>query len=67
MGRDLGHRVYTKYCVQQKQQNQVVEKLRNIYNAYTDLLAKDTKVTRGIISLHVSSCEGTLYVGKPSC
>ncbi|XP_077964759.1 DNA-directed RNA polymerase, mitochondrial [Gasterosteus aculeatus] len=43
LGRDLGHRVYTKYCVQQKQQNQVVEKLRNIYNAYTDLLAKDTK------------------------
>ncbi|KAL6107719.1 polrmt [Pungitius sinensis] len=43
LGRDLGHRVYTKYCVQQKQQNQVVEKLRNIYSAYTDLLAKDTK------------------------
>ncbi|XP_072245864.1 DNA-directed RNA polymerase, mitochondrial [Leuresthes tenuis] len=41
---DLGNRVYTKYSVQQKQQNQMVEKLRNIYNAYTELLAKDTKM-----------------------
>ncbi|XP_059197973.1 DNA-directed RNA polymerase, mitochondrial [Centropristis striata] len=39
----LGNSVYTKYCVRQKHQNQMVEKLGNIYNAYTDLLAKDTK------------------------
>ncbi|KAI3368300.1 hypothetical protein L3Q82_008012 [Scortum barcoo] len=44
LARDLGNRVYTKYCVRQKHQNQMVEKLGNIYNAYTDLLAKDTKV-----------------------
>ncbi|XP_031724133.1 DNA-directed RNA polymerase, mitochondrial isoform X3 [Anarrhichthys ocellatus] len=43
LARDLGNRVYTKYSVRQKHQNQMVEKLRNIYNAYTDLLAKDTK------------------------
>ncbi|XP_070764793.1 DNA-directed RNA polymerase, mitochondrial [Enoplosus armatus] len=40
---DLGSRVYTKYSVQQKHQNQMVEKLGNIYSTYTDLLAKDTK------------------------
>ncbi|XP_071343586.1 DNA-directed RNA polymerase, mitochondrial [Trachinotus anak] len=40
---DLGNRVYTKYSVQQKRQNQTVEKLGKIYNTYTDLLAKDTK------------------------
>uniref|UniRef100_A0A8C9YZI6 DNA-directed RNA polymerase n=1 Tax=Sander lucioperca TaxID=283035 RepID=A0A8C9YZI6_SANLU len=40
---DLGNRVYTKYSVRQKHQNQMVEKLGNIYNGYTDLLAKDTK------------------------
>nr|XP_046247511.1 DNA-directed RNA polymerase, mitochondrial isoform X2 [Scatophagus argus] len=40
---DLGSRVYTKYSVRQRQQSQMVEKLSNIYNAYTDLLAKDTK------------------------
>uniref|UniRef100_A0A667WWS5 DNA-directed RNA polymerase n=1 Tax=Myripristis murdjan TaxID=586833 RepID=A0A667WWS5_9TELE len=44
LARDLGNRLYTKYCVQQKGRNQIVEKLSNIYNAYTDLLAKDTKV-----------------------
>ncbi|XP_029286255.1 DNA-directed RNA polymerase, mitochondrial [Cottoperca gobio] len=40
---DLGNRVYTKYCVRQKQHNQTVDKLNNIYNNYTDMLAKDTK------------------------
>uniref|UniRef100_UPI0037E77CFC DNA-directed RNA polymerase, mitochondrial n=1 Tax=Semicossyphus pulcher TaxID=241346 RepID=UPI0037E77CFC len=40
---DLGNRVYTKYSVRQKIRNQKVEKLGNIYNAYTDLLAKDSK------------------------
>ncbi|KAM9358308.1 DNA-directed RNA polymerase, mitochondrial [Symphorus nematophorus] len=40
---DLGNRVYTKYSVRQKHQNKTVEKLANIYNAYTELLAKDTK------------------------
>ncbi|XP_057697349.1 DNA-directed RNA polymerase, mitochondrial [Corythoichthys intestinalis] len=43
LAKDLGCRVYTKYSVQQKYRNQMVEKLGNIYNAYTSLLAKDTK------------------------
>ncbi|KAM7410187.1 hypothetical protein PAMA_001571 [Pampus argenteus] len=44
LARDLGNRVYTKYTVRQKHQNQTVEKMGNIYNAYTGLLAKDTQV-----------------------
>ncbi|CAN9500557.1 unnamed protein product [Ophioblennius macclurei] len=44
LARDLGHRVFNKYAVRQKRQNQTVEKLGSIYNMYTDLLAKDTKV-----------------------
>ncbi|KAF7655790.1 hypothetical protein LDENG_00050760 [Lucifuga dentata] len=44
LARDLGNKVYTKYSVRQKHNNQIVEKLKNIYSAYTDLLAKDTKV-----------------------
>uniref|UniRef100_A0A1A7WLC6 DNA-directed RNA polymerase n=2 Tax=Iconisemion striatum TaxID=60296 RepID=A0A1A7WLC6_9TELE len=43
LARDLGSRVYTKYCVQQKYRNENVEKLGTIYGAYTELLAKDTK------------------------
>uniref|UniRef100_A0A669BXA8 DNA-directed RNA polymerase n=1 Tax=Oreochromis niloticus TaxID=8128 RepID=A0A669BXA8_ORENI len=50
LARDLGNRVFTKYCVRQKHQNQTVEKLGSIYNAYTDLLAKDTKI--GFIKPH---------------
>uniref|UniRef100_A0A8C2W8E9 DNA-directed RNA polymerase n=1 Tax=Cyclopterus lumpus TaxID=8103 RepID=A0A8C2W8E9_CYCLU len=46
LARELGNRVYTKYSVRQKHQSQMVEKLRNIYNSYTDLLAKDTKVDK---------------------
>lgn len=40
----LGGRVNTKYSVRQKQHNQTVEKLNNIYDTYTDLVAKDGKV-----------------------
>ncbi|XP_070817738.1 DNA-directed RNA polymerase, mitochondrial [Chaetodon trifascialis] len=43
LARDLGNRVFTKYSVRQKHQNQTLEKLASIYYAYTDLLAKDTK------------------------
>uniref|UniRef100_H2VAF5 DNA-directed RNA polymerase n=1 Tax=Takifugu rubripes TaxID=31033 RepID=H2VAF5_TAKRU len=43
LARDLGTRVYTKYSIRQKQQNQILEKLSTIYNAYTGVLAKDTK------------------------
>ncbi|KAK1896660.1 DNA-directed RNA polymerase mitochondrial [Dissostichus eleginoides] len=39
----LGGRVNTKYSVRQKQHNQTVEKLNNIYDTYTDLVAKDGK------------------------
>lgn len=41
--RDLGSRVYTKYSVRQKEQNQMVQKICNIYTSYTDILAKDTE------------------------
>uniref|UniRef100_A0A8C6PWT2 DNA-directed RNA polymerase n=1 Tax=Nothobranchius furzeri TaxID=105023 RepID=A0A8C6PWT2_NOTFU len=44
LARDLGNRVYAKYCVQQKYRNETVEKLGTIYDAYTGLLAKDTEV-----------------------
>nr|XP_057929903.1 DNA-directed RNA polymerase, mitochondrial isoform X2 [Doryrhamphus excisus] len=43
LAKDLGSRVYTKYTVQQKYRSQILEKLGNIYNTYTDVLAKDTK------------------------
>lgn len=50
---DLGNRVYTKYFVRQKYQSQAVEKLSNIYNDYTDLLAKDTKVKKSSSSCSI--------------
>uniref|UniRef100_H3CZ71 DNA-directed RNA polymerase n=1 Tax=Tetraodon nigroviridis TaxID=99883 RepID=H3CZ71_TETNG len=43
LARDLGSRVYTKYSVRQKHQNQMLDKLSAIYNKYTRVLAKDTK------------------------
>lgn len=46
LARDLGSRVYTKYSVRQKHQNQMLEKLSTIYNRYTRVLAKDTKVIK---------------------
>ncbi|KAM9848916.1 DNA-directed RNA polymerase, mitochondrial [Aulostomus maculatus] len=43
LARDLGNRVFTIYSVRQRYQNQI-EKLANIYSAYTCLLAKDEKL-----------------------
>ncbi|XP_074524126.1 DNA-directed RNA polymerase, mitochondrial isoform X2 [Halichoeres trimaculatus] len=43
LAKDLGHRIYTNYSVRQKNRNHIVEKLGNIYNAYTGLLAKDSQ------------------------
>lgn len=40
---DLGNKIFTQYSVRQKHKNQTLEKLANLYYAYTDLLAKDTK------------------------
>lgn len=48
LAQDLGNRVYTKYAVRQKHQNKMLEKLSNIYNAYMELLAKDTKVNKSL-------------------
>lgn len=53
LARDLGNRVYTKYAIRLKHQSKMLEKLGNIYNSYTGLLAKDTEVTR---ATRLSSC-----------
>ncbi|CAK6955249.1 DNA-directed RNA polymerase%2C mitochondrial [Scomber scombrus] len=70
LGRDLGNRVYTKYSVRQKHKNETVKKLGNIYDAYTDLLAKDTKVydvhpREQWCKLETEQCSGpTLHGGE---
>ncbi|KAM6921541.1 DNA-directed RNA polymerase, mitochondrial [Xenentodon cancila] len=48
LARDLGNRVFTKYCVRQKYQNETVKKIESVYNAYTDLLAKNNKVHKSL-------------------
>lgn len=56
LAQDLGNRVYTKYVVRQKHQNKILEKLSNIYNAYTELLAKDTKVNKSLCRISALTC-----------
>ncbi|XP_030640261.1 DNA-directed RNA polymerase, mitochondrial [Chanos chanos] len=43
MAKDVGYRVYNMFCIRQKTHSQMVDKLGSIYNAYADLLAKDTQ------------------------
>ncbi|XP_051928758.1 DNA-directed RNA polymerase, mitochondrial isoform X1 [Hippocampus zosterae] len=43
LAKDIGMRIYTMYSVYQKYRYQMVDKLSSIYNAYTDLLSKDTE------------------------
>uniref|UniRef100_A0A8C5D5J6 DNA-directed RNA polymerase n=1 Tax=Gouania willdenowi TaxID=441366 RepID=A0A8C5D5J6_GOUWI len=60
LARDLGNRVYTKYFVRQKEQSQTLEKLGNIYNAYTELVAKDAKVK---IHTYALGCRSNQSIG----
>ncbi|KAJ8383543.1 hypothetical protein AAFF_G00219230, partial [Aldrovandia affinis] len=43
MAKELGNRVQNKYCIRQKSQSHMVEKLRRIYDRYAELLANDTE------------------------
>lgn len=54
LARDLGNRVYTKYAIRLKHQSKMLEKLGNIYNAYTGLLAKDTEVSKATLLCNTS-------------
>uniref|UniRef100_A0A6Q2YNN7 DNA-directed RNA polymerase n=1 Tax=Esox lucius TaxID=8010 RepID=A0A6Q2YNN7_ESOLU len=44
LAKQLGVRVHNKFCILMKEQNQMVDKLNNIYNEYVELLSKDNKV-----------------------
>ncbi|XP_051893602.1 DNA-directed RNA polymerase, mitochondrial [Pristis pectinata] len=44
IGKELGNRVYNKYSVRKKIKNEMVDKIRDIYHAYAELLAKDTEL-----------------------
>ncbi|XP_005170579.2 DNA-directed RNA polymerase, mitochondrial [Danio rerio] len=48
MADEMGNRVYNLYCIRQKSQSQMVEKLRSIYSSYAELLANDTE-TNGML------------------
>uniref|UniRef100_A0AAY4CEM7 DNA-directed RNA polymerase n=1 Tax=Denticeps clupeoides TaxID=299321 RepID=A0AAY4CEM7_9TELE len=50
MAKELGTRVYNKFCIRQKGHSQMVDKLGRIYYEYLQLLAKDTPV--GFIKPH---------------
>ncbi|TSK53675.1 DNA-directed RNA polymerase, mitochondrial [Bagarius yarrelli] len=43
LARELGSRVQTMYCIQQKSHSQIVKKLGNIYDSYVKLLGKNTE------------------------
>lgn len=55
----LGHKVYNKYIIQQKNNSQMVNKLRNIYNDYAELLAKGTEVWLSVTSSAVYPTVGS--------
>ncbi|XP_048108614.1 DNA-directed RNA polymerase, mitochondrial isoform X2 [Alosa alosa] len=42
IAKELGNRVYNKFCIRQKAHSQMVDKLARVYSSYTSLLAQDT-------------------------
>lgn len=44
IAKELGNRIYNKYSIRKKTKNEMVDKTRDIYHAYAELLAKDTEV-----------------------
>ncbi|XP_042335589.1 DNA-directed RNA polymerase, mitochondrial isoform X2 [Sceloporus undulatus] len=43
LARELGTKVYNKYIIQKKSRSHLVEKIKDIYESYVQLLAKDTQ------------------------
>ncbi|XP_069503971.1 DNA-directed RNA polymerase, mitochondrial isoform X2 [Ambystoma mexicanum] len=45
VARDLGTQIYNKYCISRKDRTHVVSKMDALYAGYSQLLAKETKVS----------------------
>ncbi|KAJ7993063.1 hypothetical protein DPEC_G00268550 [Dallia pectoralis] len=43
LAKNLGIRVYNKFCILRKRQNHMVDKLNRIYNEYVELVAEDNE------------------------
>ncbi|XP_028857359.1 DNA-directed RNA polymerase, mitochondrial isoform X2 [Denticeps clupeoides] len=63
MAKELGTRVYNKFCIRQKGHSQMVDKLGRIYYEYLQLLAKDTPATDVLPRERWSDLEGQFSTG----
>ncbi|XP_048470095.1 DNA-directed RNA polymerase, mitochondrial isoform X2 [Rhincodon typus] len=63
IARELGNRVYNKYSIRKKIKNEMVDKIKEIYYAYIELLAKDTELNNFLPREYTMKLEKEMNLG----
>ncbi|XP_069784269.1 DNA-directed RNA polymerase, mitochondrial isoform X2 [Narcine bancroftii] len=63
IAKQLGNRVYNKYSIRKKLKDEMVNKIRDIYHAYAELLAEDTELNNFLPREYMKQLEGEMNSG----
>ncbi|XP_032902410.1 DNA-directed RNA polymerase, mitochondrial [Amblyraja radiata] len=63
IAKELGNRIYNKYSIRKKTKNEMVDKTRDIYHAYAELLAKDTELNNFLPREYMTHLERKMNAG----
>ncbi|GCC30583.1 hypothetical protein chiPu_0009034 [Chiloscyllium punctatum] len=63
IAKELGNRIYNKYSIRKKIKNEMVDKIKQIYYAYIELLAKDTELNNFLPREHMVKVEKEMNLG----
>ncbi|XP_067872329.1 DNA-directed RNA polymerase, mitochondrial isoform X2 [Heterodontus francisci] len=63
IAKELGYRVYNKYSIRKKIKNEMVDKIKEIYYAYIELLAKDTELNNFLPREYLMKLEREMNLG----
>ncbi|XP_062888758.1 DNA-directed RNA polymerase, mitochondrial [Mobula hypostoma] len=63
IAKELGNRVYNKYSIRRKIKNEMVDKMKDIYHAYAELLAKDAELNNFLPREYMTHLERKMNSG----
>ncbi|XP_041061026.1 DNA-directed RNA polymerase, mitochondrial isoform X1 [Carcharodon carcharias] len=63
IAKELGNRIYNKYAIRKKIKNEMVDKIKEIYYAYIELLAKDSELNNFLPREYLMKLEREMNLG----
>uniref|UniRef100_UPI00398F7099 DNA-directed RNA polymerase, mitochondrial isoform X2 n=1 Tax=Pristiophorus japonicus TaxID=55135 RepID=UPI00398F7099 len=63
IAKELGNRIYNKFSIRKKVKNEMVDKIKDIYHAYIELLAKDTELNNFLPREYLMKLEKKMNLG----